>query len=342
MNNLSTRIRNSGGYTLIEVLIGILIFAVGMMALAQLQGNLAQNSGDANARTVATNIAEGVIEQARSFSVIDSNGTDYAYGDITGGSQTVEKSGSQFLVTTVVTDYFYQSNGTFSTTAPSGVPVSDFKKLEITVTWNDSENGREFYVDKENTTTGGLGSGSITLTELVSSIPSGSNGKAAVGDAGSSLFAPEVDYNPGENPDIISINLGANKFKESTTPLPDVLRADELVETRFDVVTYSNPINSTAIFLRREEFRAVSCECTLKIPAGSGGGLRPTIWNGSEYDEGEFVTKPYGVSASNQQSEFCDICCRDHHDGGLGADDLSADPGKSRYNPFRSSGDYIY
>ena len=53
------------GYTLIEVLVGILIFAVGMMALAQLQSNLAQNSGDASARTVAMNLAEELIETDR-------------------------------------------------------------------------------------------------------------------------------------------------------------------------------------------------------------------------------------------------------------------------------------
>ncbi len=67
MMNSSTRKRNSRGFTLIEVLIGILIFAIGMMALAKLQGNLARNSGDSNARTVATNIAEEMIEQCPRF-----------------------------------------------------------------------------------------------------------------------------------------------------------------------------------------------------------------------------------------------------------------------------------
>ena len=65
--NICTRKRGNKGFTLIEVLIGILIFALGMMALAKLQGNLARNSGDSNARTVATNIAEEVIERARVF-----------------------------------------------------------------------------------------------------------------------------------------------------------------------------------------------------------------------------------------------------------------------------------
>jgi len=175
---------------------------------------------------------------------------------------------------------------------------------------------------------------------VISSITSGSGGKAALGTEGDGSYAPPVDYHPGENPDIISIRLSANKFKESTTPLPDVIRTDELVETTFDVVTYSQD-NSGATFLRREEFRAISCECTLRTSGDDDeGGLRPTIWDGFEYTEGEFVAKSYGESANNQQSQYCDICCRDHHDGGSGSEDENLDPGRSRYNPFRYADDY--
>ena len=72
MKNMHTNTKANRGYTLIEVLIGILIFAVGMMALAQLQSNLAQNSGDANARTVAMNLAEwrAPISTSRRFSSV--------------------------------------------------------------------------------------------------------------------------------------------------------------------------------------------------------------------------------------------------------------------------------
>jgi len=89
----------------------------------------------------------------------------------------------------------------------------------------------------------------------------------------------------------------------------------------------------------------VACECTLRIPSGTTGGLRPTIWNGNDYTEGEFVSKPYGQSvrdnATNFQSQYCSVCCRDHHDGGTGSLDDASDPARSKYNPFRSSGDYM-
>ena len=329
--------RQTGGYTLIEVLVGILIFAVGMMALAQLQGSLAQNSGDANARTVAINVAEEVMETVRSFAQITSDGSTQAFNDIVDGTSTVTRAGYTYSIVTDVTDYYYvPASKTFADTKPEGSSAAnpDFKHIELTVAWEE-DGGREFRVDDD--TTANMGSGSVTISDVISSITSPASGKVLLGTGGDdTMYAPPVDYSPGQNPDIVSINLGKNKFKESTTPLPDVIRTDELVETRFDVVTYSNPINSGATFLRREEFMAVSCECTLRFPdTATKGGLRPTVWTGSVYTEGEFVSKPYGESANNQQSEFCDICCRDHHDGGVGTQDDSLDPGRAKYMPFR-------
>jgi len=331
------------GYTLIEVLIGMIIFAVGMLALASLQGNLARNSGDSNARTVANNIAEEVIESARNFGQVppaDPPGSADAFADIVSVSDgwTVERGNINYTVSSVVSDYFYDSDtGTFTTTNTGSASYADMKLIELTVSWNTDQ---EFQIDANTPTEGRLGSGSITLTDAISSITSPAGGKSSLVNLESNGYAPPVNYNPGENPDIVSIRLGENKFKESTTPLPDVIRTDELVETRFDVVTYSQD-DAGATFLRREEFRAVSCECTLRIPDTEGeGGLRPTVWNGYEYSDAELVSKPYGESANNQQSDFCSLCCRDHHDGGTGEDDDAGDPGRSLFDAFRSAAAY--
>lgn len=337
---MKTANRRISGYTLIEVLVGIVIFAVGMMALAQLQGHLSKSSADSTQRSIATAIAEEDIERLRSFIQIPVNGTVPSFEGImsTDTSETVYRGNIPYSVDRVVTNYYYNlDTEQFQDTKPDpDIIYPDLKRVELTVSWGAGDNAMPFRIDETQATTD-LGTGSVTLVDLISSFTTGSGAKVRLNNAATGLYSPPIDYTPGENPDIISISLGDSKFKESTTPLPDVLRADELVETRFDVVTYTNPVDSNATFLRREEFRAVSCECTLKIPAGSGGGLRPTIWNGSEYDEGEFVEKPYGVSASNQQSKFCDICCRDHHDGG---NDPVSDRGTALYNPFRSTAGY--
>ncbi len=178
--NMNARKRNTQGFTLIEVLVGIVIFALGMMALAQLQGSLARNSTDSNARTVATNIAEtsvtlpGVIEAARTFSQITSDGVNRAYNDIVDDSQTIPRGGNEFTVVTEVTDYYYDPDTEgFTIDEPVGAARSDMKLVELTVTWNTEQ---EFQIDEDSVTEGRLGTGSITLRDVISSITSPSGG----------------------------------------------------------------------------------------------------------------------------------------------------------------------
>ena len=324
--------RHIKGFSLLEVLISIVIFAFGLLALVQLQGSLSRSAADANQRTVAVNLAEETMEQRRGFSRLttDPNGSVPAYADIVGGTQYRTRGGIVYRVDSVVRDYYY-SGESVTTSAPTGRPNSDFKVVDLTVSW---DSGQEFRVDSN--TQASLGSGSVRLTDVIASTTSAASARGlATGNLNAA--GPEVQYDPGSQPDVISITLGNNRFKESTVPLPDVIRQNERVETTFDVVTYSQ-FDEAASFIRREEFRAISCACTLRVPTStSQGGNRPTAWTGKQYKAGEFVSKPYGVSASNQQSIFCDVCCRDHHDGGTGVDDDPNDPGRSRYDPFKDN-----
>lgn len=336
MSEFMTRTSRQRGFSILEVLVGITIFALGILALAYLQGNLARSSGDANARTVAINMAEETIESMRAFSQVTSDGVNDAFNDIVPATQTRRIGGVDFTMATQVTDFYYQpATDNFTTTRPAGVVNADMKRVVLDVSWD----GGVFTTG--DGTSRNLGSGNVSVTDMISSITSPSGGKVVLNASSGQLYGPPVDYSPGQNPDIIPIHLGENKFKESTTPLPDVIRRDELVETKFDVVTYSQT-DDGSLFLRREEFLSVSCECTLKVAGEDApGGRRPTVWNGNDYTEGEFVSKAYGVSANNQQSIMCDVCCRDHHDGGTGSQDDPNDPGRALTNPFRDPGQYF-
>ncbi|HKX55533.1 MAG TPA: prepilin-type N-terminal cleavage/methylation domain-containing protein, partial [Xanthomonadales bacterium] len=109
----------SRGYTLVEVLIGIVIFAIGVLALTQLQGNLARSSGDSNSRTIAINLAEEIIEQDRTFIQVESGGGVHAFNDIVSGTETRERGGVNYNITRTVTDYYYDSDdGTFKDYKP--------------------------------------------------------------------------------------------------------------------------------------------------------------------------------------------------------------------------------
>ena len=304
------------GFSLLELVIGMFIFAVGMLALASLQGQLTRSQMDAAVRSVATNIAEEQIEMIRGFGLIEDDPANSipAYEDMQTGAFTVSRGSVDYVVVQQVTDYYYDpSSGQFSTSNPEQLKVSDFKDVSINVSWGATPG---FRISAGNeVSAAAMGTGRIQLAAVISSVTTqGAARSSTQGDTQDLL--PDVDFTPGENPDIISLQLGPTRFKESTLPLPRVYRSEERVETRFDVITYSQ-VADDAMFLRREEFIAVSCDCELRAPAADcrTSGRLPTTWAADEYARGEFAIKPSGVSASNQQSIFCDECCRDHHDG---------------------------
>ncbi len=326
------------GFSLLELVIGLFIFSTGMLALASLQGQLTRSQADAAIRSVATNIAEEQIELVRGFGLIDNDPDNSipAYSDIQNRSFTVSRGNVDYVVSLQVEDYYYDlSTDQFSTANPDNLLVSDFKDTTINVSWGETPGFR--ISDSQSISATDIGTGGIGLTATISSVTTQAAARSSTQEEKQALL-PDVAYTPGLNPDIVSLQLGETRFKESTSPLPRVYRTDEKVETRFDVITYSQT-GDGALFLRREEFIGVSCECQLEAPpatADSGGRL-PTIWAADEYQKGERVIKPRGSSTSNQQSIFCDGCCRDHHDGATVSGDIAA----SKYNPFRVDGDYV-
>jgi type II secretory pathway pseudopilin PulG len=306
------------GFTLLDVLLAILIFVVGMLALASLQGNLTRSSSDANARTVATNIAEELIEEFRTFEQVESEAGKDAFQDIVGQTLTVSRAGNDFTVVVSVDDYYFLPDGESVTSDTGALPedrdtsVADFKFVELAVSWV----GNEFQIGDGTVTEGRLGSGQFTLASIVPPVSSFGSAKVAAEDD-DAAGTPPVSYVPGQAPETVSINLGNSKYKESTKPEPIVWRSDELIETWFDVITYRK-VGDEAIFQRREEFVAISCVCDLQ--GSSSVGRLPTIWDGAEYIEGEFVEKTTGVvsDSAGRQSQYCEVCCRDHHDTGSG------------------------
>lgn len=340
MNKYTTD-RKHSGFSILEVVIGIFIFAVGLLALAALQGALTRSMSDSKFRTTAVNIADRAIERQRGFTALVDATSVHAYNDIVAADTAVTANGVTYAIDMDVTDYYYYLNDDVfcksgdsmsgSVACPTGAISSDYKKVEVTVSWNSD---LEFRADEGDTVD--VATGSITLTSVIPAIITSASARVA-DESTSESNAPPVNYSPGANPDIVALSLGDSKFKESLLPEPEVIRSDELVQTTFDVITYSQGVGFQ--FLRREEFASVSCECTLRAASESNPGRRPVVWAADEYKGGHEVEKDYGESANNQQSSLCDSCCRDHHDGGT-ADDDYGDAFANVYGPFKTASEY--
>jgi type II secretory pathway pseudopilin PulG len=330
--------RKQNGFSILEVVIGIFIFVVGMLALAALQGALTRSMADAKLRTTAVNLADRAIERQRGFTQLltaATPGEPFAYNDIVtpGTDPTEPRDGVNYTIDMNVTDYYYQLATDTFTTANTGLALSsDYKQVDVTVRWDTVQDFRAG--EGEEIDSGDLKTGSVTLTSSIPAVVTSASGRVSDESDGSDMDI-SVTYEPGLNQDIIALSLDQNKFKESLLPEPDVIRTDELVQTTFDVITYSSNLVST--FLRREEFATVSCECEYNDADGTLA-RRPAIWAGDEYAGGHFVEKPYGVSANNLQSSLCDSCCRDHHDGPAGQTGDSSDLFANVYGPFKSDG----
>ena len=136
------------GFSLMEVLVGIAVFAIGMLALASMQGALTRSTAEAKVRTEAVNLAEAFIEGQRGFVQLTSTVGEAAYADIVDTTQTVTINNVSYTLTQDVTDYFYDlATDSFTTTAPVGFTIPNHKTIEVTVSWADDRN---FVVNEGN------------------------------------------------------------------------------------------------------------------------------------------------------------------------------------------------
>lgn len=328
------------GIGVIEVMVAAVIFALGIVALIQLQGVFFKSSSAAQSRTVAANLAEEKLEDLRSFD----DGTTFSYLDIVDNGGGAVASGTQtigntdYTLTWDVTGFYYNS-GVLTSIDPADSSV-EHKAIEISVSWLDTDGSQQTY----------------TVDALINS-NAGTSGGLLANNTGGSGEKPEVPHVELAAPDVLRVKVkdpppesfggtdaewnalsDAERINEyaklgwcnvetygaTESPDPDLDNNSTLdnVIVRFASTKYRkyNPCtfdfaNDTIdsvdtsttelVKIKEEEFLTINCECQL---GASGAG----------FDEsGASVMKAKtGVKTgpSNQQSEFCDLCCRDHHD----------------------------
>ena len=323
--------RNSGsnsriaGFSLLEVLIAVVIMSVGLLAVAVLQMSVVRASADSKAQTIALNLALDKLEDLTTYRTINKTANTCA-ADTTDsyqciadssdtvtdnqGAFTVANSGGTYTRTWTVNRYLLATgtatlNATDDGDPISGLPRNEFKSVLVDVSWKDSAGNAQHVTVNDAIGTVDPGDAALTGKKPVKLIP---------------RYAQEKIYNPGNEAGVIPIAVGNNSNSAATNPKPEVVVGNAVVETRFDVLTYSGLIGDTTVTAQsRVETSMVGCTCDLATaPAADSTvrGFRPTYWNGTQYatpETASYVPKA-GVASGVTQSDKCTVCCRDHHD----------------------------
>ncbi len=127
--------KRSEGFTLLEVMIALVILAVGLLGLAALQLVAVKSNAFSSEMTYATMIAQQQAEALKSLPFTD--------GNLSHGSHTAMGSskGVQYTVTWNVTD---------------NVPATDMKSVNVTVQWLSQRQGASGQTEDQQTVTASL------------------------------------------------------------------------------------------------------------------------------------------------------------------------------------------
>jgi prepilin-type N-terminal cleavage/methylation domain-containing protein len=331
------KIKNSSGFSLIEVMIALVVLGVGILGISKMQAILIQSSANADQRSVAVELAQEKIDDLRAFSHLDvGTSTDeipdtwegwltaaapnqkrldwltYQYIETNkGGSlESVDFSDPTKLIrpddqgpyayalSWDVTDHYFPD---------SASTLPDYKKVTVTVKWRDQGDA-----SKEH---------SVSLTTIIDSyspsMTAFSDNPQEGGDPVTAAYTPEAA------PDVINVHVdtGNDKYRQTSKPLPDVIKTghDSNTIVSFDVVTFSN--NQIFPYKAESQEQYVTVDCTCQF-AGEAAGRTAAhaLWDDetdTRFDSpGEVLLKTTAVQVDNANAAegYCTICCRDHHD----------------------------
>ncbi|GAB3357383.1 prepilin-type N-terminal cleavage/methylation domain-containing protein [Lysobacter tyrosinilyticus] len=331
------------GFSLLEVMIAVVILSFGLVALASLQAALIRSSAESKAQTVALSLAKERIEDLRTYQSL--GGYQAINGLAKGSAESIDgdpsTAGTQSIggvdykrwwtvqryAFDATANKFVDLGGAVTGATPTGYESNnEFKRVQVTVNWTDAS-GQER---------------AVTMEDAIGAIdPSDSAKLGKLRDAVGPRKPRAMIFNPAATDGVIPIAIGNNNSTAATNPTPEVAGRNnnqQVVETRFDVLTYSG-ITGTTNKLAQARVETAVVGCTCDVTKGGGTAMRPTYWDGVRYTVpvAASYAAPAGVAVSTQnpQSELCTICCRDHHDNSQAAPNRVA-AGSAKFDPWRS------
>jgi hypothetical protein len=307
------------GSGLIEVLVLILVMAVGMLAMGKMHTVLLRDGGTAANRAIATSLAQEKLDDLRAFKWINaaSSGGEgcgngiFCFAEIGNNTGGIEGAGGALAIPS--------GSITIGNTAFlrdwTSVDNTTFKLITVTVSWTDQNGPAE-----------------VVLQSAIALDDASITAMGADGSGGPGFPGPKVLHTPGLTPEVVPISIG-DADREASRPDPDTTQHGISTVTTFEVVNY----NSNDVILGKEEYATVNCTCVQSGNVTGIKGYTPSI----DLDNiGELVQKRTGIPKTggqyNQQPAVCSICCRDHHDAS----------GYRSFDPFRGdasvSGDHSH
>lgn len=365
------RVTRSGGFSLIEVLIAVVIMATGILSLTLLQVNITRNAAEAKVRSYAMAYAQRELEtqRANSTAIATYQSLADAAAATISGSETA--TGTAFNLSRTVTRYVQSTNTTTcggaaatpcfvaSTTDAGGstdVTVPEYKTVAITVGWTAADGSAN----------------SVTANDIFSKVALSGSSSLIGGDTSASSGGPQVIQalaSTGmDGAGVIPIATGGDNGEATaaSNPKPLVDNSTGTATTSFNVLTYLNPGTGNLKIQRTIETRILSCKCEFGTPTETGAffttKMRPTYWDGTFYvepssvaAEGLSATTPTARAASAEyyysavrvrgsfvvdkeinQHPLCHECCRDHHDpSGVASN-------KPKFDPWRTDAHQHY
>ncbi|UCF05382.1 MAG: prepilin-type N-terminal cleavage/methylation domain-containing protein [bacterium] len=126
MCSRSRKKNNDDGMTLVEVLVGMMIFAIGLLGLSRVTFQVMRANMQSRHTVVATNLAhqrmEQIMSSTRYGSITEANFPDEDYGQVNGGAS----------------DYAIYSRSVAIADSLNSLGNSVLKEITVRVEWNES------------------------------------------------------------------------------------------------------------------------------------------------------------------------------------------------------------
>ncbi len=322
MNNIIRHASaRQAGFSLIEVLIGAVILATGLLALSALQGSLARNAADSRIRSQVAAAMESAAEADRgttNFSAVPATPSAVNIPGLGALTIAVQSCNYRNLAT--------GANLTNCTGQGGTIKEPQYKRIVYGATWTDATGG----------------SRSMTLTSIVSprTIAGTSPLPFNTPTEGAKSGAPIVRSANPEVAGMIPIAIGDGSDTAATNPKPNIVNGN-VVRTSYEVMTYHDEGSNIVKQQRRVETAIIGCSCRNNA-APTGAQFEraqwPAYWDGTRY--AIYVPNPSttaapgtaagtGPATGATQDLLCTECCRDHHDN-------TGDTANVLYDPYRS------